>query len=105
MTIEKITSNKKQFLPLLLLADEHESMIDKYLENGDMFALNDNGVKSICVVLPIEKDTVELKNIATYPQEQGKGYATALIKHICGYYKDKYQTMLVGGYTWHTGIL
>ena len=40
MEIKLITSNKKQFLDLLLLADEQESMIDKYLERGEMFALN-----------------------------------------------------------------
>ena len=39
MRIEKITENKKQFLDLLLLADEQESMIDRYLESGDMYAL------------------------------------------------------------------
>ncbi|PKO13439.1 MAG: GNAT family N-acetyltransferase, partial [Chloroflexi bacterium HGW-Chloroflexi-10] len=32
MRIEKITNNKKQYLDLLLLADEQEDMIDRYLE-------------------------------------------------------------------------
>ena len=32
MTITQITENKKQYLDLLLLADEQESMIDRYLE-------------------------------------------------------------------------
>ncbi|MFW6351868.1 MAG: GNAT family N-acetyltransferase, partial [Bacteroidota bacterium] len=31
MKIERIIENKKQFFDLLLLADEQESMIDKYL--------------------------------------------------------------------------
>jgi len=39
MRIEKIIENKKQVLDLLLLADEQENMIDKYLPNGDLFAL------------------------------------------------------------------
>ena len=39
MRIEKIIENKKQFLDLLLLADEQENMIDKYLARGDLFAL------------------------------------------------------------------
>ena len=39
MRIEQITDNKKQYLDLLLLADEQENMIDKYLADGDMFAL------------------------------------------------------------------
>lgn len=43
--IKKITTNKKQYLPLLLLADEQEDMIDRYLERGTMYILDDNGVK------------------------------------------------------------
>ena len=39
MKIEKITEQKKRFLDLLLLADEQESMIDRYLDEGDMYAL------------------------------------------------------------------
>ena len=45
MEIRKITQNKKQFLVLLLLADEQESMIDLYLERGTMYVLEDNGIK------------------------------------------------------------
>ena len=30
--IRAITQNKKQYLPLLLLADEQEDMIDRYLD-------------------------------------------------------------------------
>ena len=44
--ILQITQRKKQYLPLLLLADEQESMIDRYLERGEMFALEDNGLKT-----------------------------------------------------------
>lgn len=32
MKVEKISNNKKQFLDLLLLADEQEDMIDRYLD-------------------------------------------------------------------------
>jgi GNAT superfamily N-acetyltransferase len=105
MKIEKITENKKQFLDLLLLADEQENMIDKYLANGDLFALYDDDLKSVCVVVPIlvlctkyavNSETCELKNIATYENHQGKGYGKSLIKYICDFYKNNYKTMLVG---------
>jgi hypothetical protein len=46
MKIWEIKENKKQFLSLLLLADEQENMIDRYLERGTMYVLNDNGVKA-----------------------------------------------------------
>ena len=96
MRIEKINDNKKQFLDLLLLADEQEDMIDKYLPTGDLFALFDNDLKSVCVVAPINSETCELKNIATYEKYQGKGYGRALINFISDYYKNHYKTMLLG---------
>jgi GNAT superfamily N-acetyltransferase len=96
MKIEKIIENKKQFLDLLLLADEQENMIDRYLASGDLFVLYDNDLKSICVVVPIDSETCELKNIATYEKYQGKGYGRALIKFIFDFYKNDYKTMLVG---------
>jgi GNAT superfamily N-acetyltransferase len=94
--IEKIIENKKQFLDLLLLADEQENMIDKYLSGGDLFALYDDDLKSVCVVVPINSETCELKNIATYGKYQGKGYGRALINFVSDFYKNDYQTMLVG---------
>jgi len=96
MKIEKITDNKKQYLDLLLLADEQENMIDKYLPDGDLFALYDNDLKSVCVVVPTDSETCELKNIATYEKYQGKGYGRALINFIINFYKSNYKTMLVG---------
>lgn len=96
MRIEKVTSNKKQFLDLLLMADEQEEMIDKYLPDGDLFALYDDDLKSVCVVVPVNSETCELKNIATYQQYQGKGYGKALIQFISNYYKNDFKTMVVG---------
>lgn len=96
MRIEKITHHKKQYLDLLLLADEQEDMIDRYLESGDMFALYDDDLKTVCVVESIDQETCELKNIATYQKYQGQGYAKTLISFISNHYKNKYKTMLVG---------
>ena len=44
MEIKEIKKNKKQFLSLLLLADEQEDMIDQYLERGTMYVLDDDGI-------------------------------------------------------------
>lgn len=96
MEVNIINENKKQFLDLLLLADEQESMIDKYLERGELFALYDDGLKSICVVTRESDETCELKNIATYENWHGTGYGSSLIQYISAYYKDKYKYMLVG---------
>ena len=39
MKIRKVETDKKQYLDLLLLADEQEEMIDRYLERGTMYVL------------------------------------------------------------------
>lgn len=96
MKVEIILDNKKQFLDLLLLADEQEDMIDKYLDRGDMFALYDGDLKSLCVVTREDDDIYELKNIATYEKYQGQGYGKQLVKFIFEFYKGKCKTMFVG---------
>jgi GNAT superfamily N-acetyltransferase len=96
MEIKKITKNKKQYLDLLLLADEQENMIDKYLEPGDMYILIDKDVKSSCVVLRLDEETVEIKSLATYEKYQGMGYGTKMINFVFENYKSKAKRVLVG---------
>lgn len=88
MKIIKVASNKKEYMDLLLLADEQENMINKYLEKGDMFLLIDEGVKAQCIVTNEGSGVYELKNIATIPRFQNKGYGKMLINYILNYYKD-----------------
>ena len=67
VNIVPILKNKKEFLELLLLADEQESMIDLYLERGEMYALYDGDLKAACVITDEGNGVYEIKNIATYP--------------------------------------
>lgn len=63
MMIKEITENKKEYLNLLLLADEQESMIDRYLDRGRMYVLEDNGVKCECVVTDEGNGILEIKTL------------------------------------------
>lgn len=96
MNIEIIKDHKKDFIDLLLLADEQESMIDKYLERGTLFALYDDDLKGICVVTKEADKVYEIKNIATYEKFHGQGYGKKLIDYVCEYYKYDCLTMYVG---------
>ncbi|WAW09120.1 GNAT family N-acetyltransferase [Oxalobacter vibrioformis] len=71
-------------------------MIDRYPERGEMYALFDDDLKNICVVTEEESGVYEIKNIATWPQYQGKGYGKALIRHILERYASYAKAMLVG---------
>lgn len=96
MTITEIKENKKQYLSLLLLADEQEDMVDRYIDKGTMYVFDDNGVKSECVITDEGNGIIEIKNIATVPEHQGKGYAKALIDFLVEEYGGKYSVLQVG---------
>jgi GNAT superfamily N-acetyltransferase len=96
MNIKKIAHNKKQYLDLLLLADESEEMIDKYLEKGDLYVLFDEDLKTVCVVIELDEQSCELKNIATCEKYQGKGYGRTMINYVIEVYKEQYKTMYLG---------
>ena len=90
MKIREVNKNKKQFISLLLLADEQESMVDRYLEKGTMYVLEDNDVKAECVVTDEGNGILEIKNIAVNPGNQGKGYGKTLIDFLTSKYADRY---------------
>lgn len=96
MKILKVENDKKRYINLLLLADEEEKMIDKYLERGDMYVLDDNGVKAECVVTDEGNGVLEIKNIAVFPQYQGKNYGKKLIEFIIEKYSKDYLVIQVG---------
>lgn len=96
MEIRKVENGKKQYLDLLLLADEQEDMIDRYLERGVMYVLEDDGVKAECVVTDEGDGILELKNIAVEPAFQGKGYGKTLVDYIIQTYKGQYTVLQVG---------
>ena len=95
MIILKIEKNKERYADLLLMADEEQSMINKYLNRGEMFVLIDDGTKAECVVTKEADGIYELKNIAVIPNSRRKGYGKKLIDFLFSHYIDC-NTLLVG---------
>lgn len=101
MEIREIKSNKKQFLRLLLIADEQEDMIDRYLERGTMYVLYDGECdpdqpRCECVVTNEGGGVLEIKNIATEPECQRRGYGRAMIDFVAAKYYGSYSVLQVG---------
>lgn len=96
MEIKEVKHNKKQYLSLLLLADEQEDMVERYIERGTMYVLADDGVKCECIVTDEGNGILEIKNIATIPEFQRKGYGKALIDFLAAKYKGQYALIQVG---------
>ena len=96
MKIVEVQSDKKKYIDLLLLADEQEDMIDRYLERGTMYVLDDGGVKAECVITEEPGGVLEIKNIASEPAHQRKGYGKMLIDFIVSKYSGRYSVLQVG---------
>ena len=96
MKIRKEETDKKRYLDLLLLADEQEDMIDRYLERGTMYVLEDDGVKAECVVTDEGDGILELKNLAVEPAFQGRGYGKTMVDFLVRTYKAQNTVLQVG---------
>ncbi len=95
--IEEISSGKDRLLDLLLIGDEQESMIRRYLDKGRMFTLSgDGGIRAACVVTDNGDGVCELKNIAVYPAFRRRGYAGSLIGYVCREFAADFRQMIVG---------
>lgn len=81
--IVEIKSDKKKFLQLLLIGDESETMIDRYLDHGNLYAGILNGIPiTVCVALTIDDTTVEIKNLAVSPSFQRRGFGRRMLEHV-----------------------
>lgn len=96
MEIRQVTENKKQYLELLLLADEQENMVDRYLDAGEMFVLLDPEAVAECVVCDLGNGVFEIKNIAVSPAHQNKGYGRKLLDFVADHYRPVCRSLLVG---------
>lgn len=97
MEIQTVLENKRAFLPLLLLGDEQEDMINRYLDRGTLYILRDSGsLRTACVVTEEEAGTFEIKNLATAPESQRQGYGQAMVRHIIQQYRNQGNRLLAG---------
>lgn len=96
MRIFEVTDHKEQYLPLLLLADEQENMIYRYLDRGTMFALEEDGIKAVCVVTDEGNGVLELKNIAVAPCRRRMGYGRELMEFLLSLFANRFQILRVG---------
>ena len=71
-------------------------MVDTYLEQGEMFVCMDPDPVGECVVVDLGDGVFEIKNFATAPEHQGKGYGRALIEFVMEHYKSRCKLMMVG---------
>lgn len=97
MQIKEITTNKADYMDILLIGDEDENMINKYIKQSTIFALYVNRtLTSVCAVIMVDNETIEIKNLATYPEYQNRGYASTLVDFVCNKYKTEFKYLILG---------
>lgn len=96
MEIREFTGDRHELMDLLLLADEQPQMVERYLNTGRMFVLDDDGIKAECLVTDEGEEVLEIKNIAVLPQFQRKSYGKALIDFLIRKFSKTYTVLQVG---------
>ena len=97
MRITEITENKRRYMDLLLLADEQEDMVERYLDWGTMYALEDRGaVRAVCVVTGEGDGVLEIKNLAVEPGSQRQGYGGQMVRFLREQYAGSFRVLQVG---------
>ncbi|UQS82199.1 GNAT family N-acetyltransferase [Bombilactobacillus folatiphilus] len=76
-------TNRENFRDLLLLGDEDSLEVNKYINNGQLFAAEiESRVVAIALVMKLNQHTLELKNIAVLPEYQKLGIGRKMISFI-----------------------
>ena len=95
--ISEVLSNKSDYMELLLLGDEQEDMVMKYLGRGRLFVMkNDDTVCAVCVVTDEGDFTLELKNIAVSREFQRQGLGRELISYIERKFAGAFKRLILG---------
>lgn len=81
--IEEIKSGKRRYMPLLLIGDESEDMVEKYLDRGRLFVgmIGDDTV-AVTVVTEETDGWVEVRNLAVDSEFRRRGIGHAMLAHV-----------------------
>ncbi|MFC4802884.1 GNAT family N-acetyltransferase [Neobacillus sp. GCM10023253] len=86
------------FFDLLLLADESEEIVNKYILEGEMYSIKYKGATAGVMLFTFHLDhVVEIKNMAISEKYQGMGIGKMAIKESFVVYRSRgFNKMIVG---------
>lgn len=96
--IRAVQSSREIPYDLLALADPSEVQVKTYLEKGDCYIGSIGSViVGVLVLLRIDRETLEIKNIAVKTSCQGKGYGKMLLQYAEKIARSEgYKTLRIG---------
>ncbi len=81
--IEELSDDKESVMALLLMGDESEEMIRKYLYKGRMYVGRmGDGIVAECVVEEKPDNVVEIKNLAVLPEMRTRGIGRLMLEYV-----------------------
>ncbi len=90
-------SEREKYLDLLLIADEDERMVRRYIAAGEMTVFRDKGgIIGECIAIECGDDTVELKSLATVPEHRLEGYGRKILEFAKKRYSHDGKRIIVG---------
>ena len=83
VVIKEIKEHKEDYMSLLLIGDEQEDMIERYLDRGRLFVAFSDGKEAVGVMVLTDEgdDVAEIKNLAVLPKLQRRGIGRELINY------------------------
>lgn len=90
-------SCKDRYMDILLIGDEQEDMVRKYLDRGELFVYEDDGkTVAVCVITDEGEGVCELKNIAVLPEYQRRGIGRELLEFAERFCRTKAHKLILG---------
>lgn len=99
LTLNEIEINaREKFIDYLLMADENEEIVEKYIQTGKMYSINDlNEIVGVILFTFPTEEVVEIKNLALIESSRVKGYGNEVIQRaVCLFQEKGYRKIIVG---------
>ena len=82
--IRAAAGSREPWMPLLLLGDEQEEMVRRYLDRGVLYVMEEAGESTaVCLVTEEGPGVYEIKNLAVAPGFRRQGRGRAMVVHAC----------------------
>ena len=98
INLRPIKDDRSAYFSELLMADESEKVVNSYINDGELYAIEQGNGRAGVILFTFHEDkVVELKNMAVHPEYRGKGIGKQVINEAFSVFKERgFHKMIVG---------